>query len=305
MSLVTKDGKTVTITFDIKRFIDSGAIQHVYELSAPPTGLPEDLLPVLQGKRLVLKLAKPAANFDDPEVFDVLLPQTMTRQKQSWNLLNQGGRQVVPHAPFQVFEEEKFMLQEFLEFQKDKLELLPAELRTDPKRFAETMLPAKRRAIAALAKRLGDNELEMMDFNYGNIYLENEGGGWVAKILDPDYIVKYGAPRTAGNAEYFDYIEANSMAKSQAFPSNRPPALLAQMRHLERNGWIDFDMTAGVYRDGLYLKVEDLAGTLPADWPYLPAGPRTPPLISQGQVAEGFARLRAVQANRVDLNQQQ
>jgi hypothetical protein len=211
----------------------------------------------------------------------------------------------VPHAPFQVFEEEKFMLQEFLEFQKDKLELLPAELRTDPKRFAETMLPAKRRAIVKLAKALGDNKLEMMDFNYGNIYLEKEGDGWVAKILDPDYIVKFGAPRTAGNAEYFNYLEETTLAKSQAFPARAPPALLAQMRLLERSGWIDFDTVTGVYRDGLYLKAEDFADVLPPDWPYLPTPSARAPLISQGQVAEGLARLRAVQAQRIDLNQQQ
>jgi len=87
---------------------------------------------VLRGKRLVLKILRSTVREGDGDLAP-LLPQTMTRQKQSWDLLNRGGKQVVPHAPFQVFENEGFMVQEFLEFQDGKLDRLKPELRTDPR----------------------------------------------------------------------------------------------------------------------------------------------------------------------------
>ncbi len=132
MTLIGKDGQPYNVTFDIGGFLDSGSFQHVYELSGSPTGLPTELAEVLRGKRLVLKILRSTVREGDGDLAP-LLPQTMTRQKQSWDLLNRGGKQVVPHAPFQVFENEGFMVQEFLEFQDGKLDRLKPELRTDPR----------------------------------------------------------------------------------------------------------------------------------------------------------------------------
>jgi hypothetical protein len=153
-----------------------------------------------------------------------------------------------------------------------------------------------------------------MDFNYGNIYLELEGNDWVAEILDPDFIVKFGAERTAGNAGYLEYFESNEtkMNSRMAAPTPRT-ALEAQMLRLEQKGWLDFDYQLRTYRDGGYLKVEDAQAALPADWPYLPGGTRTPapplvkpnsapkpPLLSSFDVKQGLACLRAVQAERIE-----
>ena len=312
LTYVGNDGQPANVTFDIKRFLDSGSLQHVYELNGPPTDLPAELSESLHGKRLVLKLMRKTIREQDEDL-EAFLPQTMTRQEHAWGLLNKGGKPVVPHAAFQVFEKEGFMLQEYLEFQEGKLERLNEELRTNPRKFAAETPKAKRVAIARLARQLGDANLDLADFNYSNIYLELAGGTWTAKILDPDFLVEFGGALPAGNEQYRFDFDQNGI-KMTSFMVHPPRSgLEAQMLRLEQKGWLEFDaLKANAYRDGGYLLVDDVREVLPKDWPYLPGNnvppgppPPTPRPMTPQDVQKGLQQLQWANAHRAFINRTQ
>jgi hypothetical protein len=270
IDMVTAGGGMQPTTFDIEWSIKAGSFQQVYSLRGVPKNLPEPLIPQLQGKRIALKVGmRPSAvtlgmKPEELALYPELRVDMMQRLKQASALI--GADQSIPHAAFQVFETEGLVLQELLVPEKGRLEFA--------RDFLADLTQDKRVAVAQLAQKLWNKGLVFADFHLGNIYLEKEGGTWVAKILDPDFITRFGGPRMPGAVE-FERFQALNPRGGYRFTSDSVDrsvtnAIDAQMKALENTGMMFFKYTTRSYAEGGFFQPSDFAGILPPGWKFMP-----------------------------------
>jgi hypothetical protein len=264
------------VTFEITEFLGEGEFCAVYKLRRPPPGLgiPDN------GEGYVLKLIKPSIkSFEDaPNAAKGVLE----RMKYGRDLLRRRlpGRQ----ADFLDFADEAggLMIQKEIKFETGKIEAYPIPGLSAGTQFVNGIDPLKRRAVLQLFKDLADKNLVWLDGNLGNIYFEKVGDGWVAKVLDQDWIVEYPRVRDGVYGEWLRTVEAN-VAKTQMVPA---PRLLPErsardmmLTLLERYGsesvpWLNFSAAKETYVLPSLVAPDDLWEVFP-DFPYpRPGTPR-------------------------------
>jgi hypothetical protein len=272
-----------TVTAEIEGYVGAGEFSQVYKLKKVPDGLPVSLKPSLHGKKLVIKyIKKPGADkftipqYDEESGAEIASQQleqlrsdTPLRLRHAEEVLGAAGQQAIPHAEFQVFAQDGFVIQELLEKKEGELEFL-AEL-TKQADFLTSKFDDRRKAVAELVKKLIDARVEMHDFNPGNIYVQRQGGKWVAKILDADFINRFGETRSPGAQEFYMYT-LNTSISTSPFPTT---PLAAQMNIMERKGWLKYNGATRLDQAG-FLNPEDFRGVV--EWPGLqPPPPPRPP----------------------------
>jgi len=272
--------KGEAVTFETERALSGGQTSHVYVLKKVPDSIRELVNPVIgaPGKKAVIKLLRDPAN-PGPGVNpgkglpDYLVNATMRRLKMVEELL--ADSQSIPHARFQVFEKEGIILQEFVEFKKGQVELMP-----ETENSFKDLPDDQRAAVMELFKKFWDQKLVCLDCHHGNLYFEKEGGKWVAKVLDTDFICTFDEVQKANSPfrDYFEYFvkggnarsDWNLMGEGEDLTQVRPTYFSSpqafMLKFLEQKFWIRYGHVSQVYGPG-YLRVEDIKPYLPADWP--------------------------------------
>lgn len=152
------------------------------------------------------------------------------------------------------------------------------------------------RLVASLIRPRQDPDAELLETGLVRL-IELENGTWVAKILDPDFVEKFGGQRLMANEEWHEYTIAQATFTSDVITHNERTPLEAMMKAVERKGWLHFDPAkSNKYLSG-YLEPGDFSGVLREDWPYLagvdltPRVPTQPPVIYPGEVMRDFLDL--------------
>ena len=235
-------------TFEIESFIDAGLFMWVYKLKAPPAGLALDA-PV--GTDVVLKILRDPKLYAD---FEIKVPGIsqgiIARMIYGSKLLT---RHNIPQAEFTAFEDAGILIQKNINLQDGVVEFYPKFNRfmADKAAFYAKIGSEKQRAVAELFNKISDAELSFLDSHGGNIYLEKTADGWVAKILDQDFICRFDEVNEGVYGRLLQYIKERKFAWSarsyNAVPGDlmysTPRSMMQKL--MEHQGWLEFNDTLG------------------------------------------------------------
>lgn len=272
------------VAFEIESFVNAGEFSRVYKLKEVPKELGIATTP---GKTYVMKIVKKAEEILAFEDMPAVKTNIIKRMIKGRDLLRKAS---IGQADFEAFEDAGILIQEYIPFalEPEKYQLAPKfsymEHAANPTKFwAEKFAKDKHRAVAELFSHLGDAEIAFLDAHAGNIYFENEGGRWVAKILDQDFITEFAAVEEGVYGEFLAMLQ-NSMTKQLAsrFADNALDPMYSTSRSfmqkiMEHQGWLSFDTEQGRYA-GWILDPEEVKKVMP-DLLYVPP-PAPPPMLA-------------------------
>ena len=274
--------------------------------SLPPGVTPDKSL----GNEQVLKVLLDEAT---AKADRLLYRNVFARMKKAWELLNSKG--ITEQCPTQFIEEDQVLLQKLLK-PGDDLKMFKGTVEGFAKWKADPDNKLLQEAVARLYNKLGDRGLVWVDGHIENIYFEREGGTWVAKMLDQDFVDEYkpfwknfnlrdaGSVRTldAQAEQEGDYVSSQLYLRTMMSGAGRPlsikeagdagfssaKATMQKLLEIRSNGaggaWLKFAEgkggLPGQYVEGGWLDPQIVKRVMP-DLPYVPDLP-VPPIKAGG-----------------------
>ncbi len=242
------------VTFKIESFINQGSFSRVYKLESVPAELGLD-----PSKRYVLKiLMKPEeiAQSGFPAVVPGVEQNIIKRMIKGRDLLRTGK---IGQAEFEAYEDAGILIQEYVPFkeQPDKYLFVPrfelSDMANPAGFWANKFGKDKQRAVAELFNKLGDAKIVLLDAHGANIYLEKTGAGWVAKIVDQDFIAEFDKVNEGVYSSFLEMLQNSrgKMAWSTLTPHPEDPLYSTprsfMQKIMEHQGWLKFDTEQNRY----------------------------------------------------------
>jgi hypothetical protein len=277
---VVVNGTPTPVSFDLGDTLgQDSAFFRVYLLKSK-SGIPGGLFSDRLGSDLVIKVFKDGSeeltqlNREIPGIVDHPVGRMLKAQRQ----LDDNH---IESLRIEGFDDPGVVLQERFEPRPGRLEVFSLKKTetegdvqiTRPLTAGEkrAMLDAgQRRAILELARRLIDARIGWLDFHLGNIYLKRTGSGWVAGILDQDFIGTLDELKQGVFAKFGDKRLAECRSPRQTMASIADLTALYE-KVFESLGWIEYDPQAGRLKTAVF-DPDEIRAVIP-DLPYLDPRP--------------------------------